>query len=152
MSTAAPSAAGQYIVVASAAPRIMSPLRHTVAFAIKPSAGLAQPTVQVSVTGGTYTGSAWTTSATVTAPSGTPTGSLEGVSPTYVYFDNQSRPLTGAATEGGSYTVLALFGGSTDYAAATATAMFTIRQANPILTVTAPGGTFDGRRFLRRPR
>ncbi len=99
------------------------------------------------MTGGTYTGSAWTTSATVTAPSGTPTGSLEGVSPTYVYFDNQSRPLTGVPTEGGSYTVLALFGGSTDYAAASATAMFTIRQANPILTVTAPGGTFNGSAF-----
>ena len=52
-----------------------------------------------------------------------------------------------APTAVGTYTVLATFTGSTDYASASASRSFSIRQATPTVTVTDNGGTYNGSPF-----
>ena len=76
--------------------------------------------------GGTFDGSAFAATATVAGcASGTAAASLEGVAPSLVYYSGTYTttaqldgltPLAGAPTAPGSYTVLASFAGSTDYA------------------------------------
>ena len=103
----------------------------------------------VSDQGGTYSGSAFSATATVAAPGGTPGPSLEGVTPTLAYYQGTyasasllagHTALSGAPTQAGPYTVLATFTGSTDYTSATAIANFTIAQVLPSVAVTDRGG------------
>ena len=93
------------------------------------------PTVNVADASGTYTGAAFTATATVTGVSGSAGSSLEGVGLTVTYYNgtytsvSQLSGLTGSATAPstpGSYTVLAYFPGSSDYTSASALANFTI--------------------------
>jgi cyclophilin family peptidyl-prolyl cis-trans isomerase len=97
------------------------------------------PTVSVSDADGTYNGSAFTATATVTGVSGVPGSSLEGVSPTLLYYAGSDTSGTGSASapvDVGTYTVVASFAGSTDYSAAQSQPVtFTIAQAS--LTITA---------------
>ena len=78
----------------------------------------ATPTVKVTDAGGTFTGNSFTGSATITGVGGTATASLEGVAPALTYYAGSSAsgsPLGGAPSQGGTYTVVASFAGSTDY-------------------------------------
>ena len=121
-------------------------------FAIVP----AIPAVIVSDAGGPYSGTAFVASASVTGLSGSPGANLEGVAPTLTYYSGTYslgsdlsgvNPLAGAPIVVGAYTVLAVFGGSTDYTDATGLANFTIGQATPALSVTDAGGTYSGSSF-----
>ena len=88
---------------------------------------------------GTYNGSAFAATVTVTGVSGVPGSSLEGVSPTLLYYAGSDTSGTGSASapvDVGTYTVVASFAGSTDYSAAQSQPVtFTIAQAP--LTITA---------------
>ncbi len=94
----------------------------------------ASAVISVTAGGGTYNGSAHVATATVTGVSGTAASSLEGVSPTLTYYAGAAA-LPGAPANAGTYTVVATFAGSLDYAASSASASFTIAPA--LLTVTA---------------
>src|SRR5205085_4708052 len=68
----------------------------------------ATPTVSVSDVGGTYRGSSFPASDTVTGISGLPTSSLEGVTPTLLYYVGSSVGRSEerrVGTEGRTYTV-----------------------------------------------
>jgi hypothetical protein len=86
----------------------------------------AAPTISVIDAGGTYNGSPFPATATVTGASGSPVTSLENVSPTLTYYVGSTASGSGASTAPsavGTYTVVASFAGSTDYALA---------QSNPL--------------------
>ncbi len=114
------------------------------------------PSVTVTDSGGTYNGTGFPATATVTGLSGSPASSLEGVTPSLAYYSGtysstaQLNGLTSSSTApstAGAYTVLASFPGSTDYTAASALANFTITQATPTVTVADPGGPYTGTAF-----
>src|SRR5262249_12678511 len=56
-------------------------------------------------------------------------------------------PLAGAPSAAGTYTVVASFPGSADYAATSAPLTFTISPATPSVSVSDAGGTYDGAAF-----
>jgi hypothetical protein len=107
----------------------------------------ATPTVGVSDAGGIYNGNAFSATASVAGVvagvDSTPASTLEGVAPTLTYYQGTyatlaalntalAGGLTGtstAPTQGGSYTVVASFVGSTDYSSNQALATFTIIPA-----------------------
>ena len=93
----------------------------------------ATPAVTVSDPGGTYTGSPIAATATVTGVNGTAAPSLEGVTPTLTYYAGTGTSGTdlgsAAPSAAGTYTVVARFPGSADYAAA---------QSEPATFVIAP--------------
>jgi cyclophilin family peptidyl-prolyl cis-trans isomerase len=96
------------------------------------------PTISVVDAGGTYNGSAFSATATVTGVSGTAASSLDGVTPTLLYYtgsDTTGTSSTTAPTNAGTYTVVASFAGSANYAAVKSQATFTIAKAS--LTITA---------------
>jgi uncharacterized repeat protein (TIGR01451 family) len=145
----APTAAGTYTVVASfgGSTDYRSAQSTSVTFSI----ARAVPVLSVSDTGGTFKGSAFPAKVTIAGASGTPAVSLEGVTPTWAYYAGSTpigTPLGGAPTAVGTYTVLASFQGSLDYAAAqTSPLTFTITQATPRVTVADAGGTYNGKPF-----
>jgi Bacterial Ig-like domain (group 3) len=113
--------------------------------------GQATPSVSVSINGGAYNGSAFNATTTVAGVSGQAAASLEGITPAPVYYAGSTAtgtPLTGAPTDAGTYTVVATFAGSADYAAHTSAAVtFTIAKATPTVSVATPGGTYTGSAF-----
>ncbi len=111
----------------------------------------ATPTVSVSDAGGTYNGSAFPATDSVTGVSGVAGSSLEGTGLTLTYYVGTG---TGGAnlgstapTTAGTYTVVASFAGSTDYNAASAQTTFTIAKATPTVSVSDAGGTYNGNPF-----
>ncbi len=79
---------------------------------------LGAAAVTVTDASGTYNGSPFPATATVTGSSGIPSSSLEGVTPTLTYYAGSTAagtPLAGAPSAVGTYTVVANFPGSTDY-------------------------------------
>ncbi|HYT91022.1 MAG TPA: Ig-like domain repeat protein [Gemmataceae bacterium] len=113
-----------------------------------------EPTLSVSADGGSFTGSAFAATATVTGVltgvDDTPAASLEGVTPTLIYYAGSSAsgtPLAGAPTQAGTYTVVAAFAGSADYTAASASTTFTISKVAPTLNLSDEGGYFTGDPF-----
>ena len=117
----------------------------------------ATPTVAVSDAGGAYSGTAFVASATVTGVSGLAGATLEGVAPSLSYYAgtyssvSQLTGLTamsGTPVQAGAYTVLASFAGSTDYAAATALANFSIARRLRPSTSAIAGGTYSGTAFV----
>ncbi len=126
---------------------------------------LATPTVTVSDTSGTYTGAAFTATATVAGVDGVAGSSLEGVGLIVTYYTgtytsvSQLTGLTGSSTAPstpGNYTVLAYFPGSSDYTTASALANFNISAVGvsvagdvDILNETASGAlTLSGNATL----
>ena len=106
---------------------------------------------------GTYSGTAFIASATVSGVSGPAGASLEGVTPSLIYYSGTYTialqlsgvtPLSGAPIATGSYTVLANFAGSADYAAASVLANFRIAQATPTVAAVDAGGTYSGTAFI----
>jgi hypothetical protein len=93
------------------------------------------PQVSVSDTGGTYNGSAFPATATVTGDSGTPGSSLEGVGLTldYQQLDSNGNVIadlgSNAPVNAGSYQVIATYAGDANHTASSSSATFTIAQA-----------------------
>ena len=90
----------------------------------------ATPVVHVTDSGGTFNNTPFPATATVTGVGGSPASNLEGFLPTLSYYNGTYTsagqlagliPLAGAPSNAGSYTVLATFPGSPDYAAAEST-------------------------------
>lgn len=147
----APTAAGSYTVVASFAgstnyqAATSAPFPFTIAQAV--------PLLNVTDGGGTYNGSTPPATVTLAGVSSGGASSLEGVTPSLVYFGGTYTtlaqlagvdPLAAPPTQAGPYTVVAEFAGSTDYTSARALANFAIAQATPTLAITAPTGAFNG--------
>ena len=99
----------------------------------------ATPSVTVSATGGTYNASDFIATAKVTGVVGSPGVELEGVAPIpeyYVGVTATGTPFTAAPIDAGTYTVVAEFPGSTDYATgASQPVTFAISPATPMVTV-----------------
>ena len=104
--------------------------------------------MSVSDGGGAYTSQAYTATSTVNGG-----GALEGVAPSLNYysgtFTNVSqltglKPLSGAPSTAGSYTVEAFFAGSTDYTSGAVLADFSIGQIAPSVSVSDSGGPYTG--------
>ncbi len=109
----------------------------------------ATPSVNVTDSGGTYNGSAYTATDSVAGvgSQSTASPSLESVTPSLTYYSGASVTGSGssaAPTTVGTYTVLASFAGSTDYTTGTASTTFTISKAPPSVNVTDSGGTYNG--------
>ena len=149
-----PTAAGTYTVLASfPGSADYGSNMASVTFRIAP----ATPTVAVSDPGGTYDGTPSVASATVTGLSGPAGATLEGVTPSLSYYVGTYSgvgqltgltSLSGAPSGVGTYTVLAGFPGSADYAAASALANFRITPATPTVAVVDAGGTYRGTAFV----
>jgi hypothetical protein len=111
----------------------------------------ATPIVSVAVTGGSYNGSPFVATSTVTGLGGLPASSLEGVTPTLSYYAGTTAagtPLAGAPSAAGTYTVVAKFGGSSDYAASSSTpSTFMISPAAPAVNAAINSGTYNGSPF-----
>ena len=104
------------------------------------------PTVQVTDNGGVYTGNPFAASGTVTGASNVPGSTLETVGLTFTYYSGSTAsgtPLSGAPSTVGTYTVVANFTGSTDYASASASITFNITKATPTVSVSG-GGVYTG--------
>jgi hypothetical protein len=98
----------------------------------------ATPVVSVTDSGGVFTGAAFAASAAVAGSAGLAAPSLEGIAPALFYYSGTHTaaelpglmPLAGAPSQAGTYTVVARFPGSADYAAAeSAAAGFTIARS-----------------------
>ena len=143
-SSVPPISAGTYTVVANFAGSadFLSASSDPVTFNI----AKATAAVTVSNPGGTFNGNPFPATATV---KGLP--SLEGVSPTLAYYvgsNTLGTPSSTPPSAAGTYTVVANFPGSTDYAAASSNPLtFNIGQAVPVVTVSDAGGTFNGNPF-----
>ena len=114
----------------------------------------ATPIIGVTDAGGTFNGQPFSATATVAGVvpgvDNTPAASLEGVTPTLTYYAGNTAtgtPLAGAPASAGTYTVLAYFAGSTDYAATSFSSTFTVGQATPTVLVSDAGGTYNGQPF-----
>ena len=143
----APVAAGTFTVVAAfgGSQDYLSASKSTT-FTI----GQETPTVTVTDAGGTYNGNPFSATDSVAGLGGTASSTLEGVGLTLVYYAGgtaSGSPLSGAPSTAGTYTVVAGFAGSEDYGSASNSTTFTIGQAAPTVTVTDPGGMFDGSPF-----
>ncbi len=146
---AAPTQVGTYTVRASfAGSTDYGSGTALVSFTIIP----ATPRVSVADAGGTYSGAAFAATGAVAGVSGSPSSSLEGVTPTLAYYSGTDpldsvTLLSAAPTQVGTYTVRASFAGSADYESGTALVSFTITQATPSVTVADAGGTYSGAPF-----
>ncbi len=108
------------------------------------------PTVKVSDADGTYSGSPFAATDSLTGVNGQAGATLEGLGLALTYYAGGTAtgtPLSGAPTAAGTYTVLAAFAGSSDYLPATNQATFTIARASPTVVVSDAGGTFSGSPF-----
>ena len=79
----------------------------------------ATPTAKASAAGGAYSGAAFVASVTLAWVGGNSSAGLEGVAPTLTYYIGSQAAGTCssiAPTAAGTYTVVASFAGSADYA------------------------------------
>ena len=148
-SATAPTSAGTFTVVASFPGSAdytaaqSSPLTFTI--------NKATPTLTLSDAGGIFNGSAFAAaslvSGVVSGVDPTPAGSLEGVSPSFTYYAGSTVSGTGSATaptSAGTYTVMAVFPGSTDYTASSQLTSFSVNRATPSITWANPVGITYG--------
>jgi len=108
--------------------------------------GKATPSLTVTDKGGTSNGGAFAATYSVAGvgSQSTAAASLEGTTPSLTYYSGTSAAGAGssvAPTAIGTYTVLASFAGSADYASAAASATFTISPAVTTPPVLAIGGS-----------
>jgi parallel beta-helix repeat protein len=104
------------------------------------------PSVEVSVAGGVYNGSAFAASATITPNDGPPNNALQGVGITLTYYAGTGTGGTKLGstppTNAGTYTVVAAFPGSADASAsASAPVTFTIAPATPSVALSSSGSS-----------
>jgi hypothetical protein len=108
----------------------------------------AIPTLTLSAPGGSHDGGSSSASVTVAGTVGarTPAASLEGVTPILTYYAGSGTSGTNLGhappSESGTYTVVAGFQGSADYAAVqSAPVTFTINQGPASVLLTSSGGS-----------
>ena len=106
----------------------------------------AKPTVSVNAAGGAYTGAPIAARATVSGLAGLAAASLEGVTPTLTYYVGSGTSGTDlgatAPTAAGTYSVVASFPGSADYAPAQSTpATFAIVTSPATIALTSSVST-----------
>jgi hypothetical protein len=142
-----PSQAGTYTVLASFAGSTDYSSAVTLAtFTI----ARALPVVKVSDGGGVYTGQTFAASDSVAGLNGQASASLEGISPTVTYYAGSGSGgavLAGAPVQAGTYTAVAVFGGSTDYAIASSSVTFVISKTTTSLKISDSGGIYNGSAF-----
>ena len=100
--------------------------------------------------GGRFNGGPFAATATVAGVDNTPGSSLEGGPLTLTYYAGPTAtgtPLSGAPSNAGTYTVVASFPGSNDYATATDSTTFVISPATPTVTAIDADGLFNGSPF-----
>ena len=138
-SATAPTTAGIYTVVATFPDSTdYTNASNSTTFSITQ----ATPMVIVSDTGGIQTGNPFAAAATVTGVSSVANASLEGVTPTLLYYVGSNAGGTGSATApttAGTYTVVATFPGSTDYTTASSSATFSIFVYRPTVSAKRRG-------------
>jgi large repetitive protein len=147
----APSAARTYTVAAAfAGSADYAATVRTVTFVIK----AATPKITVSDKSGTFNGQPFGANATmagvVPGVDNLPSATLEGVGLTLTYYAGNTGSgtlLAGAPSAAGTYTVVASFAGSADYAARSVTTTFVIKKATAKLTLTAASRAYDGQPF-----
>ena len=108
------------------------------------------PVVAVTDPSGSYNGTPYAATGTVTGLNGVPGPTLEGVGLTYTYYagtNTGGTPLPAAPTNAGTYTVVVAFAGSQDYIPGSAQTTFTIGHATPAVAVSDAGGTYTGSAF-----
>jgi fibronectin-binding autotransporter adhesin len=107
--------------------------------------GLVTPTISISDAGGTFTGSPFPATVTLSALGLTPGSTLDGISPTVTYSLGSTVSGTGATTAPsavGTYTAVANFAGDTNYAAVQSTPVtFSITSQSTTTTTTQPSIT-----------
>jgi sugar lactone lactonase YvrE len=149
----APTAAGSYTVVATFAG---SPGYFAAQASATFTIARAVPSIVAQAENATYDGSpiyaSWTVAGVVAGVDDVPSLALDGVLPSLTYYagTNVSGPGTSIApTAAGTYTVVAAFPGSANYAFAdSAPVTFTIAKATPLPQITsAPGGIYNGNPF-----
>ena len=147
LGSVAPTSVGSYTVVATFAGNsdYASASSGSVPFNITK----ATPVVVATDAGGIYSTSTYPASATVAGVGTQSTAALtlETVGTTFTYYAGDTAtgtPLSGAPTTVGTYTVLASFAGSADYAAASNSKTFNITKATASVTVTPYSVTYDG--------
>ena len=130
------------------ADRFAGAIREVSAASPQVTVSLQSPTVTVRDAGGIFNGMPFSATATVAGANGAAGASLEGVTPTLTYYTGRQVSGTGsvtAPTAAGTYTVVASFAGSADYAAAqSAPVSFQITQATPTITWPAPAAITYG--------
>ena len=94
----------------------------------------ATPAVTVTDVGGSYSGTAYVATDTVTGVTGTAANTLESVAPVLTYWaldahGDRDEELTSAPVDVGQYEADAFFPGSDDYLSASATTTFAINPA-----------------------
>lgn len=107
---------------------------------------LITPTLTVSDAGGVANGSTYPATATLSALGVSPSGSLEGVSPTFTYYIGSTvngNGTSNAPSTAGTYTFVGSFAGSTDYAPVMSTA---------VTFVITPAPATNKLEFLVEPR
>jgi RHS repeat-associated protein len=139
-SSQAPIHPGTYTVVASfPGSADYSSATAEATFVISP----ATPVLSVSDGGGVYNGSGFPVAALIAGVSGQASTSLEGVGLVATYYAGTSAtgtPLSGVPSNAGTYTVAVSFGGSADYASASAATTFVIAPASPAIMNVLVGG------------
>jgi Bacterial Ig-like domain (group 3)/PKD domain/Bacterial pre-peptidase C-terminal domain/RTX calcium-binding nonapeptide repeat (4 copies) len=137
-SVTAPTSVGTYTVVATfAGSADYSSASAQTTFTISK----ATPTVAVSDAGGVFNGSPYPAAATVTGVIGGAATTLEGVAPTLAYYLGTTL-LGGPPSAAGTYSVVASFAGSTNYAAASSSQVpFTITPRATTTTVASSAPT-----------
>ena len=106
----------------------------------------ATPALTVISLGGTYTGAPIAAAESVTGVGGAATPNLEGVTPTLAYYAGSGTSGldlgSAAPSAAGTYTVVARFPGSADYAAAESKPVtFVIAPAAATITLTSPSSS-----------
>jgi hypothetical protein len=111
----------------------------------------ATPTVGVTDAGGTFNNASFPATATVAGVDGAAASSLEGSAPSLAYYSGTFVilaqldglvPLAGPPSQAGSYTVVASFPGSADYAATrSAPVSFTIGRGTATIALDASVGS-----------
>ncbi len=106
----------------------------------------ATPTLNVSAPGGVYDGTPFPASVTIDGITNSPVTALEGVTPILTYYVGSSTSGMSlgstAPTDAGTYTVVASFAGSTDYASTRPSPeTFTIGRGSATITLTPSGGS-----------
>ena len=149
LGTTAPTAPGNYSVVGSFAG---STDYLAVSTALTPFSVVTQtvPTITLTDAGGPETGSPYPATATISPNDGGAGTTLEGVGLTLAYYPGTTAtgtPLSGAPSAPGTYTVVASFPGSADYAAVSTSLNFTITsgvlQAGGLEFQTGDGSAFS---------
>ena len=105
----------------------------------------ATPTLHVSAAGGVYNGTPFPVSLTIDGITHSPGTALEGVIPTLAYYVGSSTSGMSLGptppTDAGTYTVVASFAGSTDYASTRSSpSTFTIVRSSATFALTSSGG------------